>query len=112
MDAADEQQHKEFLSSLFTNGLSVDQVQRELDAQQGNSQGIFPFNNGSSNLATPSPGQSDAQFNMDLLGNLMQAIDPKSAAQQSQYNPHVLLEHQFKLNQLQQLQQLQNQIFQ
>jgi hypothetical protein len=58
---------------------------------------------------------SNMQLDMDVMANFMamqgiesqQALSPTHAP----YNPQTLLEQQFKVTQLQQLQQLQNQIF-
>ena len=63
-------------------------------------------------------GNLQQQVSMEMLENLLAMQDP--AAQggghqghgQSSATPQALLEHQLRLNQLQQLQQLQNQIFQ
>ena len=58
------------------------------------------------------------QVNMEMLENLLAMQDPQAQANQHQghsapgASPQALLEHQLRLNQLQQLQQLQNQIFQ
>jgi hypothetical protein len=49
---------------------------------------------------------------LDLLGNMMAMQGIESPTALPQFAPHLLLEQQFKLSQLQQLQQLQNQIFQ
>lgn len=118
-----DQQQKDFLSSLFPLDVPIDQHRGSLlEGQQ--QQPMFQFNNG---LQLPNTGANmQPQLNMDLLGNLMsmQGVESQSQANnnggiptsphqtQSQYNPQLLLEQQFKLTQLQQLQQLQNQIFQ
>lgn len=118
---AQEQQQKEFLSSFFPADVSVDDIQRTLDSNHAN--GLFPFNGapGVTHPGIPSPHSgvgngSNARLDMELLGNLMamQGIEgqPGSNHQQPQYTPQLLLEQQFKLSQLQQLQQLQHQIFQ
>jgi hypothetical protein len=121
MDAqAQEQQQKEFLSSFFPADVSVDEMQRTLDSTHGNN-GLFSFSGGPPHPGMPN-GHSglgngaNARLDMELLGNLMamQGIEgqPGSNHQQPQYTPQLLLEQQFKLTQLQQLQQLQHQIFQ
>ena len=54
-------------------------------------------------------------LDMDVMGNFMsmQGIESQQGLSPTQapYNPQMLLEQQFKVTQLQQLQQLQNQIF-
>ena len=63
-------------------------------------------------------GNLQQQVSMDMLENLLAMQDPASQGGghqghgQSSATPQALLEHQLRLNQLQQLQQLQNQIFQ
>ena len=63
-------------------------------------------------------GTLQQQVNMDMLENILAMQDPQGQANQhgghqaAGANPQTLLEHQLRLNQLQQLQQLQNQIFQ
>ena len=63
-------------------------------------------------------GNLQQQVNMEMLENLLAMQDPQAQANQHQghsapgASPQALLEHQLRLNQLQQLQQLQNQIFQ
>ncbi|TFK37996.1 hypothetical protein BDQ12DRAFT_698896 [Crucibulum laeve] len=88
---------------------------------------LFPFNSSSPNGSMMGMSTSpSAQLTMNMLGNLMQMQELGGSSQgqgqgQGQgaqgggggaYNPQLLLEQQFKLTQLQQLQQLQNQIFQ
>lgn len=56
-------------------------------------------------------------MDMDLIGSFlaMQGVESQGAltpGTHTPYNPATVLEQQFKLTQLQQLQQLQNQIFQ
>lgn len=119
MDTRIQEQHqKDFISTFFpsppdhTNQNVVDSSQQQT---------LF---NGSSTLPLGMLGHgmqpssnTNMPLDMDLLGNLMgmQGIETQAAMmsnQQAPYNPQVLLEQQFKLTQLQQLQQLQNQIFQ
>jgi hypothetical protein len=75
---------------------------------------IFHFNS----QATPQPPlmpvnpQLNLNNQLELLGNMMALQGMDSAANLSQYNPQLLLEQHVKLTQLQQLQQLQNHIFQ
>lgn len=100
----DQQQQKDFLQSLFP---SPDHTQSP----------IYPYT--SSDSMSPN---SSAQLNMNVLGNMMQmqgielssasASSSSGAGSSASYNPQMLMEQQFKLTQLQQLQQLQNQIFQ
>lgn len=73
-----------------------------------------------------SQSQSQSQITMDMFGDLMQmpfqGLDSNSSQTSTSssmptgasitYNSQLLLEHQFRLTQLQQLQQLQQQIFQ
>jgi hypothetical protein len=118
MDAQQEQQQKEFMSSFFSPD---DHGQRALD--RGPQSSMFPFTPNDvsttgtqtnfSGLMQLNTNISNAQVNMDLLGNLMtaQGIEGQPNPAQ-QYTPQLLLEQQFKLTQLQQLLQLQNQIFQ
>lgn len=123
MDARmDDQQQKDYMASFFpnvdlnhlqTNGMDLMQ-QPALNSQQ--SQSMMP------GLSMP------PQLDMEMLGNLMSMQGLASphhhqlgAASPSQShfpstsntaNPQMIMEQQFKLAQLQQLQQLQNQIFQ
>jgi hypothetical protein len=114
-----DQQQKDFLSSLFPLEIPVDHLQTGSDGQQ-QSLSMFQFNGASpaqqptASMHTSIPQSTNAQLNMDLLGNLisMQGIENQSPTPHTTYNPQLLLEQQFKLTQLQQLQQLQNQIFQ
>jgi hypothetical protein len=118
---AQEQQQKEFLSSFFPADVSVDELQRSLDSNHGNN-GLFSFNGTAASHLGISSSHSglgngaNARLDMELLGNLMamQGIEgqPGPNHQHPQYTPQLLLEQQFKLTQLQQLQQLQHQIFQ
>nr|UBR88887.1 transcription factor bHLH4 [Ganoderma lucidum] len=63
-------------------------------------------------------GNLQQQVNMEMFESLLAMQDPQAQTSQHQghstpgANPQALLEHQLRLNQLQQLQQLQNQIFQ
>lgn len=63
-------------------------------------------------------GNLQQQVNMEMFESLLALQDPQAQTSQHQghstpgANPQALLEHQLRLNQLQQLQQLQNQIFQ
>jgi hypothetical protein len=120
MDAQQEQQQKEFISSFFPPD---DHGQRALDRGPQSSNPVFPFTpNDISTTGTQTnfsglmplhTNISNAQVNMDLLGNLMTAQGIEGQPNPSQqYTPQLLLEQQFKLTQLQQLLQLQNQIFQ
>ncbi|KAJ7100230.1 hypothetical protein B0H15DRAFT_944570 [Mycena belliarum] len=94
--AAQDQQAKDFMSSFFPQELSMDPQDHQYQFHQSpnpNSDPHAPMNlNG----------------NMDLIGSIGNLINE----QNSSYNPGLLLEQQYKLTQLQQLQQLQNQIFQ
>ncbi|KAG6873664.1 hypothetical protein C0995_012598 [Termitomyces sp. Mi166 len=93
-----EPQEKDFLSTIFSDG------------QQSN---YTSFNQPLQQSSISSP--MNQPLNVDMLNNLMsmQGIESAPTSPTSpQYNAQALLEHQFKLAQLQQLQQLQNQIFQ
>jgi hypothetical protein len=114
MDTAHSSQQKEFISSLFPSDLSMDLVHRELESQRSTST-PYPFNNGPTlNNTSPLTNQTSGPYNLDLLANLnvLPGVDKSSTPQLPPYTPQMLLEQQFKLSQLQQLQQLQNQIFQ
>ncbi|KAJ6627830.1 hypothetical protein B0H10DRAFT_1992097 [Mycena sp. CBHHK59/15] len=92
MDAqqAQDQQTKDFMSSFFPQDTPIDSLQNTADH--------FQF----------SQSQNPSNVNMELIGTIGNLINE----QVSSYNPGLLLEQQYKLTQLQQLQQLQNQIFQ
>lgn len=121
-----EQQQKDFLSHLFPVDLPMDHLQNPsaiANAQQSMAMPMFQFNGSPSPTSmSMQPGSISqnmgSQLNLDLLGSLMsmQGIEPHPQSGmpsgQAPYNPQLMLEQQFKLAQLQQLQQLQNQIFQ
>ncbi|KAJ7485304.1 hypothetical protein FB451DRAFT_1229127 [Mycena latifolia] len=88
---AHDQQTKDFMSSFFPQDLAIDQLGQ-------NSADQFQFH----------PNPPAPNVNMELIGNIGNLINEQT----SSYNPGLLLEQQYKLTQLQQLQQLQNQIFQ
>lgn len=125
MEHTHEQQQKDFLSSFFSAEHPMDHLQAPTEGQH--QQAMFQFSGASAPAQStlgihPSHQQPamNSQFNIELLGNFMQmqGIDPPlppasmSSPTIAPYNPQLLLEQQFKLTQLQQLQQLQNQIFQ
>ncbi|KAJ7758578.1 hypothetical protein B0H14DRAFT_2540496 [Mycena olivaceomarginata] len=94
-----DQQTKDFMASFFPQDLD--------------SSAEFQFH------SHPTPGPSNginvANNNMELLGTIGNLINEQTAAAASynvNANPGLMLEQQYKLSQLQQLQQLQNQIFQ
>ncbi|KAJ7152271.1 hypothetical protein C8R43DRAFT_1003965 [Mycena crocata] len=89
---AHDQQAKDFMSSFFPQEMPMDHLQNSAAEQ-------FQYG---TNGSTPS------NTNMDLMGTIGNLMND----QNSNYNPNILLEQQYKLTQLQQLQQLQNQIFQ
>lgn len=115
------------MSSFFAMDVPMDHGQRGQDQSMS-------YNNQYGTGGPPeqqSATTMNQQLDMDLLGNLMamqgaqglqgaqgmQGVDGQqnstpTQSSSAQYNPQMLLEHQFKLTQLQQLQQLQNQIFQ
>ncbi|PBK78029.1 hypothetical protein ARMSODRAFT_946887 [Armillaria solidipes] len=118
MDAhIDDQQQKDYLSPFF-----------DLESlQNGGDLGIMsPSMNSQQPQLMMTSATMPSQMDMEMLGNLMSLqginspndISPTSPSQ-PQFNtntgatsPQLLMEQQFKLAQLQQLQQLQNQIFQ
>ncbi|KAH7910263.1 hypothetical protein BJ138DRAFT_1192609 [Hygrophoropsis aurantiaca] len=114
-----EQQQKDFLAFLFPTEVSLD-PHRSHD----HSNDLMSGPSGSSQRPSIGPngfpGTSNASFNpglsMDLasMGNFMsmQGIEPAVApvTAPTQFTPQMLLEQQYKLTQLHQLQQLQNQI--
>ncbi|KAF8068736.1 hypothetical protein FPV67DRAFT_1414466 [Lyophyllum atratum] len=96
------QQEKDFLSSMFPT-----------DEQQRSQINMYSMPYGP--MQSSMHQNANPELSMDVLNNLMsmQGIDSQPTSPVSpQYNPQSVLEHQFKLTQLQQLQQLQNQIFQ
>ncbi|KAF7351199.1 BHLH domain-containing protein [Mycena sanguinolenta] len=107
---AQDQQTKDFMSSFFPQDLAMDQLQNNSSEFQ-----YHPH-------PTPGPSSSNSNMgtlnnnsNMELLGTIGNLINEQTAAAASynvNVNPGLLLEQQYKLTQLQQLQQLQNQIFQ
>jgi hypothetical protein len=101
----DAQTQKDFLASFFPIDISADHARPDLHPHP-----VFQYN---PPTQQPNVNAISSQLNAELLGNLMsmQAVEAHSAPQPP-YNPQLLLEQQFKLTQLQQLQQLQNQIFQ
>lgn len=119
MDTRTQDQHqKDFMSTFFPS--SADHTnQNAIDSSQQHQQTLFNATlppNMLGNGMHPS-SNTNMPLDMDLLGNLMamQGMETQAALmsnQQAPYNPQALLEQQFKLTQLQQLQQLQNQIFQ
>lgn len=115
------QQQKDFMSAFFppqgdNPNPNVDHSQHHQNLFNG--QGLHPgmINTGMQALSNMSNG-SNITSDMDMLQNLMamqgmESHSPVQGNQQAPYNPSAMLEQQFKLTQLQQLQQLQNQIFQ
>ncbi|KAG6808582.1 hypothetical protein H0H92_003648 [Tricholoma furcatifolium] len=98
-----ERQEKDFLATIFPS----DGGQQDMYTMAFNQQPM-------QQQSMPSP-MNPPQLGMDMLNNLMSMQGIESQAQtpsSPQYNSQQLLEQQFKLTQLQQLQQLQNQIFQ
>ncbi|KAJ7634846.1 hypothetical protein FB45DRAFT_790253 [Roridomyces roridus] len=87
---AQDQQTKDFMSSFFPQDMPINQLPPPADQ--------FQFH----------PTSQHAPVNMELVGSLGNMLNDQNPS----YNPSLLLEQQYKLTQLQQLQQLQNQIFQ
>ncbi|KAG5646772.1 hypothetical protein DXG03_002460 [Asterophora parasitica] len=104
MDAR-EHHDKDFLSSMFPP-----------EQQQQSQLNMFSIPTYSQQTIQQSISQPlSPELSMDMLNNLMsmRGIEAQPTSPTSpQYNPTSILEQQFKLTQLQQLQQLQNQIFQ
>lgn len=121
MDAhTQEQQQKDFMSTFFPPGDHTNHAMGSAQQQQ-QQQGLFSGSasnqNGMLGHGIHPPTNATTNTNMstdiDLIGSFMNMQQPLSPSQQApSYNPQVLIEQQFKLTQLQQLQQLQNQIFQ
>jgi hypothetical protein len=99
---------KDFLASLFATAPAT--------MQQDHLQSFQPG-------AGPTSGPNlQSQLSMNMLNNMMQIqsvgenlagmLGQGSQGSNVQFNPQAMFEQQFKLTQLQQLQQLQNQIFQ
>lgn len=125
MDARmdDQQQQKDYMASFFPN-VNLNQLQTDgnMDLMQQST-----LNSQQSQATIPGLNMPP-QLDMEMLGNLMSMQGLTSlhhhqlgAASTSQShfpstsntaNPQMMMEQQFKLAQLQQLQQLQNQIFQ
>lgn len=129
MDAhAQDQQHKDFMSTLnYFPGAgdtnhhrdSAHQNQHQQQHLHQQQQGMF----NASSLAQPSMlahsmhSNNGSPMDLDLIGSFMamQGVESQGALSpgpHTTYNPTAMLEQQFKLTQLQQLQQLQQQIFQ
>lgn len=105
--ATHDQHQKDFLNAFFQSetGADLDQRAREPDSM---------FHG---NLPLPPMMNLPQHANIDMLENLMalqeRAGQAAASAQVGQSTtPQMLLEQQMRLNHLQQLQQLQNQIFQ
>jgi hypothetical protein len=115
---AHDQQQKDFMSTFFSS--SVDHGNHNVDHSQHqqplyNGASLQPGMHGHDMHSSMNANHSNMALDMDALGNFMamQGIESPQALSPSQapYNPQVLLEQQIKVTQLQQLQQLQNQIF-
>ncbi|KZT69960.1 hypothetical protein DAEQUDRAFT_725944 [Daedalea quercina L-15889] len=104
------QQQKDIIQSFFQFDANRDAAERFYSRSSGlQTPGNFP--------AQPSlPPMPNLHFGSEALQHMISSMDPSSqqqgGQQSSQPTPQALLEQQFRLNQLQQLQQLQNQIFQ
>ncbi len=118
MDAhIDDQQQKDYLSPFF-----------DLESlQNGGDLGIMsPSMNSQQPQLMMTSATMPSQMDMEMLGNLMSLqginspndisqrppLSPQFSTNTGATSPQLLMEQQFKLAQLQQLQQLQNQIFQ
>ena len=112
------QQQKDFMSTFFSPqgdhpNANVDHSQHHQNLFNGQGLHTGMINTGMQALSNISNG-SNVTSDIDILQNLMamQGIESHSPVQANQQAPYNMLEQQFKLTQLQQLQQLQNQIFQ
>jgi hypothetical protein len=108
-----DQQQKDFMSTFFPP--SADQ-NGDPSHHQFNGSALQPGIHGHGmHSSSMNVNNTNLSMDMDVVSNFMamQGIEgqqPLSPSQTS-YNPQALLEQQFKVTQLQQLQQLQNQIF-
>jgi hypothetical protein len=114
---AQDQQQKDFMSTFFPP--SIDHGHQHRDHSQ-HQQPLFNgavlqpglHGHGMHSMNTNNPNMT---LDMDVMTNFMamQGIESQQALSPTQapYNPQLHLEQQFKVTQLQQLQQLQNQIF-
>ncbi|KAG6831206.1 hypothetical protein H0H87_005922 [Tephrocybe sp. NHM501043] len=103
---AHEHQEKDFLSTMFPGDNQQSMYSMQYNQQQSMQQ---PMQQQSI------PATMNPQLSLDMINNLMSMQGVESQApspNSSSYNAQTMLEQQFKLTQLQQLQQLQNQIFQ
>lgn len=104
------QQHKDIVQSFFQFDASREAAERFYGRLPA------PQTPGNFSSQPPLPPMPNLPFGSDALQHLLPSMDPsgqqQGSSQQTQSTPQVLLEQQFRLNQLQQLQQLQNQIFQ
>ena len=108
---AQDQQQKDFMSTFFPP--SVDQ-NGDHHHQQSSFNGALQPNIHGHGMRM-NVNNTNLSMDMNVVGNFMpmpgiEGQQPLSPSQAS-YNPQALLEQQFKVTQLQQLQQLQNQIF-
>jgi hypothetical protein len=113
-----DQQQKDFMSTFFPP--SVDHGNQNGDHSQHqqplfNGSALQPGMHGHGMHSSMNTNNTNMTLDMDVMGNFMamQGIEAQQALSPSQgpYNPQMLLEQQFKVTQLQHLQQLQNQIF-
>ncbi|TFY53722.1 hypothetical protein EVJ58_g9291, partial [Rhodofomes roseus] len=103
------QQQKDIVQSFFQFDASRDAAERFYNRSSG------PQTPGNFSSQPPLAPMPNMHFGSDALQHMIPSMDPsqqQGISQPSQSTPQALLEHQFRLNQLQQLQQLQNQIFQ
>lgn len=104
------QQHKDIVQSFFQFDASREAVERFYGRPSA------PQTPGNFSSQPPLPPMPNLPFGSEALQHLLPSMDltgqQQGTSQSSQATPQALLEQQFRLNQLQQLQQLQNQIFQ
>lgn len=104
------QQQKDIVQSFFQFDAGREATERFYGRPSA------PQTPGNFSSQPPLPPMPNLPFGSETLQHLMPSMDPsvqqQGSSQSSQSTPQVLLEQQFRLNQLQQLQQLQTQIFQ
>ena len=104
------QQQKDIIQSFFQFDAGREVTERFYGRPSA------PQTPGNFSSQPPLPPMPNLPFGSEALQHLLPSMDPSGqqqvSSQSSQPTTQVLLEQQFRLNQLQQLQQLQNQIFQ
>jgi hypothetical protein len=114
-----DQQQKDFMSTFFPPSADHGNQQQGDHSQHHqplfNSAALLPGLHGHGTHPSMNTSNTHMALDMDVMGNFisMQGIEGQQQVSPTQppYNPQMVLEQQFKVTQLQQLQQLQNQIF-